>query len=206
MKWIKKIYDWTLHWADSRYAVLALFLLSFSESSFFPVPPDVLLIAMALGKPKKAFTFALLCSIASVLGGMFGYGIGSFLWYTGDDYSALAKVFFDYVPGFSVDKFSYVKGLYVDYSFWVVFTAGFTPIPYKIITITAGVCEINFMIFLVASAISRSARFFLVAGLIWFFGEKIKKFIDKYFNLLTLAFTILLVAGFILIKVFVGTH
>lgn len=204
MKYIKKIYDWTLSWADSKYAVPALFVLSFAESSFFPIPPDILLIALAISISKKSFYYAFICSIASVLGGMFGYGIGSFLWYNGAEYSALAEIFFKYIPGFSVDKFIYVKDLYADYSFWIVFTAGFTPIPYKIITITAGVCKINFIVFLMASALSRSARFFLVALLIFLFGEKIKKFIDKYFNLLSIAFTVLLIAGFILMKYFVG--
>jgi membrane protein YqaA with SNARE-associated domain len=192
-KWIRALYDWVLHWADTPYGTPALGILAFAESSFFPVPPDVLLIALALGKPRRSFWFALVCAVCSVLGGMLGYLIGNALW------EAVSQFFFTYV--FSEDVFSKVRSIYNDWAFWAVFTAGFTPIPYKVFTIAAGVMTINFPMFVLASAVSRSARFFLVAGMIYFFGPPIKTFIDKYFNMLVVVFTVLLIGGFILIKV-----
>lgn len=183
-----------MHWAETPYGGPALFALAFAESSFFPIPPDVLLIALALSMPSKAFYFAAICSVASILGGIAGYGIGWGLW------EAVQGFFFTYVPGFSHHLFDKIKGSYELYNFWVVFTAGFTPIPYKVITISAGVFKINFPVFVLASAISRSARFFLVAWLIYKFGSSVKKFIDRYLNILSIVFTILLLGGFILIK------
>ncbi len=200
MSKVRALYDWVLHWADSPYGVWALAILAFAESSFFPIPPDVLLIALAVGIPKRSLRYALICSVASVIGGMFGYAIGHFLWYSGTEFSALAQFFFHYVPGFTPERFEYVAQLYNKWNFWVVFTAGFTPIPYKVITISAGVFKIDFGLFLLASAIGRSARFFLVGGLIYLFGEPIKTWIDKYFNTLVWVFTVLLIGGFILIK------
>ena len=192
---LRKTYDWVLHWAHTPYGVWALFILAFAESSFFPIPPDVLLIALALSIPSKALYFAAICSVASILGGMAGYGIGWGLW------ELVQNLFFDYVPGFSQSAFDKIQEKYELYNFWVVFSAGFTPIPYKIITISAGVFKINFPIFVLASAVSRSARFFLVGWLIYKFGAPVKGFIDKYFNLLSIIFVILLVGGFVLIKV-----
>jgi membrane protein YqaA with SNARE-associated domain len=181
---------------------MALFILAFAESSFFPIPPDVLLIALALGARNRSLYFALLCSIASIAGGLFGYGIGHFLWWEGSVYSGIAHFFFNNVPGFTEQLFTSIQQRYSEYGFMIIFTAGFTPIPYKIFTISAGAFDISLPLFLVASTISRSARFFLVAGLIWKFGESIKSFIDKYFNILTISFTILLIGGFLIIKVF----
>ncbi len=191
---VRKIYDWVLKWAETPYGPLALAILAFTESAFFIIPPDVLLVALAVGKPKKSLHFALYCSVASVLGGIFGYYIGLGLW------SVVSDIFFSYIPGFTPDKFEMVRTLYEENGFWVVFTAGFTPIPYKLFTITAGVFEINFFGFVIASLIGRSARFFLVGGLIWKFGEEIQGFIDKYFNLLAIAFTVLLIGGFFIVK------
>ncbi|MCC7431394.1 DedA family protein, partial [bacterium] len=125
---IRKIYDWVLHWAETPYGTVALVVLAFTESSFFLVPPDVLLIALAVGQPKKSFKFAFYCSVASVLGGIFGYYLGMTFWHFLKDY------FFTYVPGFTQELFSYVQGLYEEWNFWVVFTAAFTPIPYKVFT------------------------------------------------------------------------
>ncbi len=198
----RRLYDWVLHWADTPYASPALFALAFAESSFFPIPPDVLLIALALSRRTKAFHYALLCSLASVLGGMLGYAIGQFSWYLPGttDYSGVAQFFFTYVPGFTAERFAYVQELYRAWDFWVVFTAGFTPIPYKVITITAGVFDLDFPMFVLASAVGRSARFFLVGALLYLFGEPIKNWIDKYFNLLSLLFVILLVGGFLVLK------
>ena len=200
MNSIRKLYDWVLKWAETPYGPLALFILAFAESSFFPIPPDILLIALALGARKKSLYFALICSLASISGGLFGYGIGHFLWWEGSSYTGIAYFFFNNIPGFSEQLFNALQMQYDQYGFMIIFTAGFTPIPYKIFTISAGAFDINLLNFLIASTISRSARFFLVSGLIWKFGEPIRSFIDKYFNLLTILFTVLLIGGFILIK------
>jgi len=194
------LYDWVLSWAHSPFGERALFVLALAESSFFPVPPDVLLIALVLGKRETWLRLAILCSIASVIGGLAGYAIGHFLWYSGDSYSSIALFFFNNIPGFTIESFNAVSKLYDVYSFWIVFTAGFTPIPYKIITITAGVANINVSIFVVASVISRSLRFFLVAWLIFKFGESINAFINKWFNVLSIAFVVLLIGGFYVLK------
>lgn len=201
MKYLRKIYDWILHWAETPYGPIALFLLAFAEASFFPIPPDALLIALVLGARKKAFGFALNSTIASVLGAFLGYAIGFFIWWAEpNEFSAVAVFFFDHIPGFTHEVFYRVKALYDQWDFWIIFTAGFTPIPYKVFTITSGAFEINLLMFTIASIISRGARFFIVAGLIYAFGPKIKEFIDKYFNWLALAFTALLIGGFVIIK------
>jgi len=253
MGYLRRLYDWILGWAETPYGAWALFILAFAESSFFPIPPDVLLIALVIGAVKNlsdqyppapdssekntffqglgAWTqyfakcvpwilshavplltrfprsrpayFALVCSVGSVFGGILGYGIGHFFWYTGDGtFSAIARIFFNAVPGFSEEAFHTVKEAYDTWNFWVVFTAGFTPIPYKLITITAGVFSINFPIFCLASIISRSARFFLVAGLLWVLGPPIRTFIDTYFNVICFLFLFLLLLGFIAAKMF----
>ncbi|HPK44649.1 MAG TPA: YqaA family protein [Spirochaetota bacterium] len=194
------LYDWVLSWAHSPFGERALFVLALAESSFFPVPPDVLLIALVLGKRETWLRLAILCSIASVIGGLAGYAIGHFLWYSGDSFSSIAMFFYNNIPGFTIESFNAVSKLYDVYSFWIVFTAGFTPIPYKIITITAGVANINVSIFIVASVISRSLRFFLVAWLIFKFGESINAFINKWFNVLSIAFVVLLIGGFYVLK------
>ncbi len=191
---VRRLYDWVLGWAEHPAGVWALAVLAFAESSFFPIPPDVLLIALAMGKPQRAPGFATICTAASVLGGMFGYLLGSVFWHALDSY------FYTYVPGFTEQQFLYVQGLYEQWNFWIVFVAAFTPIPYKLITVSAGVFGINFPLFLIASVVGRAGRFYIVAGLIWRFGQPIKAFIDRYFNLLALAFTVLLVGGFVVIK------
>ena len=201
MNYLRRLYDWVLHWAETKYGVAALFLLALAESSFFPIPPDVLLIPLALGARSKALRFALVCSVASIAGGMVGYGIGYFSWWNGAGaYSAVAIFFFNHIPGFSEQVFLNIQEKYEIYNFLIVFTAGFTPIPFKIITISAGAFSVNFPMFLLASTVSRSARFFLVALLIRQFGEPITAFIDKYFNVLSIIFTLLLIGGFLVLK------
>ncbi len=196
--WHRHLYNWVIHFAHTRHGATALFCLSFAESSFFPVPPDVLLGPLTLGAPKKWFRFAASCSIASILGGIVGYCIGMFLW------QQVGPWVFAHLGGigFTVDNFAKFEDWYDKYDFRIVFTCGFTPLPYKVCTISAGVTKINFAGFLIASALSRSARFFLVAGLFGWKGEKMRPFIEKYFNWLTLAFVILLIGGFAVIKLF----
>jgi len=191
---LRKLYDWVLHWAETPYGAPALFLLAFAESSFFPIPPDVLLLALCISLPLKSWRFALLASAGSVLGGVVGYGIGHFLW------EVVGHYFFHYVPGFSEQVFDRVQALFRTYDFWTVFTAGFTPIPYKVITIGAGVFDINLAVFIVASAVSRSLRFFLIALLIFRFGGPVRAFVERYFNVLTLVFMGLLIGGFLIVK------
>jgi len=189
---LRRLYDWVLHWAETPYGTWALFLLSFCESSFFPIPPDVLLIALAVGIPKKSFKYALVCSAGSILGGCLGYLIGwQFMAGIGEKIIAFYGL---------TQKIEYIKDLYTNYDAWAIGIAGFTPIPYKVFTISAGAFNINFPVFIIASTISRSARFFLVGSLIYIFGPRIQTFIDKYFNILAVAFTVLLVAGFVIIK------
>lgn len=191
---LKRIYDWVLNWADSRYGVVALSIVSFLESSIFPVPPDPLLIALCLGKPRRAFWFALICSVMSVLGGIFGYLIGLVIW------EAVSTFFFSYL--FSENAFLFVSDKYHQNAFIAILGAALTPIPYKVFTITAGVFKVNFLIFLIASSIGRPLRFFTEAALISIFGQKIKLFIDRYFNILAILFFILLLLGFFVINYF----
>jgi len=189
---LRKLYDWVLSWAHKKYSSLALFILAFSESSFFPIPPDVLQIALSVSKPKKSFFYALVSSIGSVLGGIFGYFIGYFL------FDSIGKVIIDAL-GYQA-QFNAVGELYTSYAFLAILTAAFTPIPYKVFTIAAGFWQVGLLPLITASIIGRSARFFLVATLFYFFGPKIKEFIDKYFNLLTIIFIMLLIGGFVAIK------
>ena len=192
MRLLRKTYDWILHWSATKYAVPALFILAFAESSFFPIPPDVLLIAMAVAVPLKAFRFAAVCSIGSVLGGMFGYLLG---WQFMDLVGSRIVEFYHFQ-----EQWDKIGGWYEEYNAWAVGVAGFTPLPYKVFTLAAGAFEINFPIFVLASFVSRSARFFIVAGLIYKYGAPIKGFIEKYFNILSIVFVVLLVAGFVLVK------
>ncbi|MFI3315070.1 MAG: VTT domain-containing protein [Rikenellaceae bacterium] len=201
MNILRKIYDWVLKWADSKWGAYALFFLAFAESSFFPIPPDVLLIALCLGLTTRSFRYALIATAGSVAGAAAGYAIGHYAWIASDGgMTQFANFFFNNVPGFTMQVYEEICNWYAKYDFWVVFTAGFTPIPYKVITITSGVFDINFMIFIIASIVSRGARFFIIGTLIWKFGAPIKVFIDKYFNILALAFTVLLIGGFTIIK------
>jgi len=191
---LRRAYDWVLHWAETPYGMPALFLLAFAESSFFPIPPDVLLIALCISAPSRAFRFALVASLGSVFGGITGYALGMTFW------GLLNPLFYRYVPGFSPDSFARVQQLFATYDFWTVFTAGFTPIPYKLITLGAGVFQIHFGMFVFASLISRSLRFFLVAWLLKRYGAAMRSMIEKYFNLLSILFVILLLGGFLVLK------
>src|SRR3989304_5700561 len=189
---LKRLYEWVLQWAHTPYGIWALLVLAFTESSFFPIPPDVLLIALAVSVPAKSFRYALICSIGSVLGGMLGYLIGL------EFYDILGRKIIEFYN--LQDQYAAVKVLYDQNAFAAIAIAGFTPIPYKVFTIAAGAFQVSFSTLVSASAASRPARFFLVAGLFFFFGSRIKPFIDKYFEAITVAFVVLLVLGFVVIK------
>lgn len=190
---LRRLYDWVLGWADTRWGVPALVLLAFAEASVFPIPPDPLLIALCLGAPGRSFRVAGWATLASVAGGVGGYAIGAGAW------SFLADFFFSSVPGVTPEAFAAVQQLYGRWDFRAVFLAGLTPIPYKIFALSAGVFAINFPVFVVASVLSRGLRFCLLAGLIWRFGMPVTRFIDRYFGPLTLLFGVLLVLGFVLV-------
>ena len=187
------MYDWVEGFAQKPTALWALFVIAFTESSFFPVPPDVLLIALAVSQPAKAMKFALITTVGSVLGGLFGYYIGyELMELVGDPIIAFYHA--QAYKAIVVDKFQGPLGV------WFLVAAAFTPIPYKVATIASGATQMPFLPFVVASALGRAARFFLVAGLIWKFGPSIKTFIDKYFDKLSIAFLALLVLGFVAVK------
>ena len=203
MSFVRKIYDWVLGWANRPSGPKALAGISFAEASFFPIPPDVLLIPLALGNKERSMYLGILCSVSSVLGAALGYGIGLWIWWDKPgEFSMFAQFFFDNIPGFDCAAFSNIKTLYDQYNFMIIFTAGFTPIPFKLFTISAGAFDIQFPLFILAGTVSRSARFLLVAYLIKRFGEPIRIFIDEYFNLLAILFTVLLFGGFLLIEFF----
>jgi membrane protein YqaA with SNARE-associated domain len=198
---MKKLYSWILKWADTPYATSALFILAFFEAVFFPVPADILLIVLVLGCRAKAFTYAFFAATGSVSGAVLGYLAGHFLWVNATgEFTWFANLFFNNIPGFSIEMFNTLKGLYGQWDFLIVFTAGFTPVPYKIFTVTAGVFDMNLLLFLSASLISRAARFFLVSFLLWKFGQPVQSFFEKYFRIIVLGFTVCLVGGLVIVK------
>jgi len=192
MQLMRRLYSWVLHWASTPHAVTALFSIAFAEASFFPVPPDVLLIAMVIAVPTRAMVYALICSAGSVLGGMAGYVIGWGIW------EAVATIFIGHL--FSQEAFDRVVAAYQENAFIAILTAAFTPIPYKVFTIAAGVTKVDFLTLVVASIIGRSSRFFLVATLLYYFGPIMKEKIERYFDWFALAFFALLIAGFLVVK------
>ena len=188
MEWGKQLYDWMLSWSESPYGVPALFLLAFAESSFFPLPPDVLIIGLTLGNPNLGLWYATVATVGSVLGGGLGYGIGL---YGG---RPIAQKFM------GQDRMTMVHDYFQKYEAWAILIAGFTPVPYKIFTISAGAFYVDFKTFMVASLISRGARFFLVAGAIQLVGPWMKELIERYFNLFSIIFMVLLVLGFWVVR------
>jgi membrane protein YqaA with SNARE-associated domain len=191
---LRALYDRTMALAAHRHAVWALFAISFIESSIFPIPPDVLQIAMTLADRSKAWFYALVSTIGSTLGGLLGYAIGFFLFETA------GRWILD-LYGYA-DKFEQFAAQYNEYGAWIVFMAGFTPFPYKVITIASGVTHLDLLTFVVASFVGRGARFFLVGALLYWFGPPIRAFIEKYLGLLTIAFFLLLVGGFVALRYF----
>ena len=188
----RRAYDKMMDLATHRNAPWALAGVSFIESSVFPIPPDVMLIPMVLADRRKAWLYAAIATIASVLGGIFGYIIGYFLF---DTIGQPILNFYGYG-----EKFEDFAARYNDYGAWIVFIAGVTPFPYKVITIASGVTQLNFFVFMLASIAARGIRFFVLAGLLYWFGPPIKSFIDKYFGPLLVLFVVLLIGGFVLIK------
>ncbi len=189
---LRRLYDICMEWLEKPYGIYVLFIIAFVESSFFPLPPDVFLIALCISVPSRSFKYAAVCAVGSVLGGAFGYGLG--LW-------AMESVGRPIVEWYGfADKYEEVQRLYREYDALAIFAAGFTPLPYKLFTITAGAFDINFPKFILVSLLSRSARFFLVAAFIYKFGAPVKEYIEKYFNILSIVFMILLVAGFAMVK------
>ena len=193
-KWMKALYDWTMHLMAGRGAITALCGLSFAESSFFPIPPDILMIPLILKQRQKAFRIAFLCTLFSVIGGAFGYIIGCGL------YDVVAVPFLNYFGW--MDEFEVVKQAYIKYGAWIVLGAGITPFPYKLITIASGVMQMNFGLFMLISMIGRGLRFFLVAGALYKWGEPMRQFIEKNLAWLSIVFFIVLVGAFFLVKLF----
>jgi membrane protein YqaA with SNARE-associated domain len=190
----RRLYDWVMGWADHPYGVGALGAIAFAESSFFPVPPDVLLIALGVAKPSRAYYFALVATVGSVVGGALGYLIGWGAWHS------LAHVFFTWVPGFTPAVFARVQGYYDEFGFVAVMIAGFTPIPYKVFTIASGVFGMNLPLFMLASLLSRGLRFTIEGALITRFGPRMREVLERNFNLMTTLFVVLLVGGFVLLR------
>jgi membrane protein YqaA with SNARE-associated domain len=191
---LRRLYDWVLSWADSPRGTQALAAISFAESSFFPIPPDVLQIALSVAKPRRSFFYAAVSAVASVAGGVAGWAIGAGLWHL------MAPWFFRYVPGFSAAKFEYVESLYQGNAFLAIFAAAFTPIPYKVFTIAAGACSVPLGTLVVASALGRGLRFFIVAAVTFFFGATAKHVLDRYLEPATILLGLAIVGGFVAIK------
>ena len=193
MKIFRKLYDWTLSKSSKKEATWFLSIVSFTESSFFPIPPDIILIPMILAKKTKAFFYASICTLSSVIGGIFGYFIGFLLFNS----IGIQLVNF-YNLAEEVGEF---KNYYNSYGSWIVIIAGFTPFPFKVITISSGLFQLNFIIFVLCSIISRGARFYLISGLLYLFGDNIRLLIDKYFNFLTVLFFVILIGSILIIKI-----
>ncbi|MEZ5829066.1 MAG: YqaA family protein [Hyphomicrobiales bacterium] len=189
---LRRAYEKTMELAAHRNAPWALAGVAFIESSVFPIPPDVVLIPMVLAERRKAWLYAAIATVGSVLGGIFGYIIGYFLF---DTIGEPILRFYGYTA-----KFEEFASWYNDWGAWIVFMAGVTPFPYKVITIASGVTHLNFFVFMLASIAARGLRFFVVAGLLYWFGPPIKDFIEKYLGILFTLFVILLIGGFVLIK------
>ncbi len=186
MTTLHAIIDWTIHWANTPHGAWALFGISFAESSFFPVPPDLLQIALSVATPAKSFLFATICLVGSILGAVLGYCLG--LW----GGRPLMHKFF------SQTKVELVESYFHKYDIWAIGIAGFTPIPYKIFAVSGGAFKINFKKFILVSILSRGARFYLVASLLYFFGESIRGALLHNLNLFGIGFAGLLIGGFLI--------
>ena len=193
-QFVRKIYDSVFHLSKKNGAIYWLFAIAFIESSFFPIPPDVMLIPMILAAPKKAWSIAGVATVGSVIGAYLGYAIGFYF------FQLIAEPLLNFY-GY-LEKFNSFKDLYNQYGAWIVFGAGITPFPYKIITIASGVVHMNLIVFTIASIIARGMRFFLVAWLLKKYGETMREFIEKNLGWLSILFLLLLIGGFAVIKLF----
>jgi len=191
---VRRLYRWVLHWADTPYGTPALAAISFAESSFFPIPPDVLQIALSVSRPRLSFYYAMVSAVASALGAIAGWYIGHWCW------AGMSEFFFNYVPGFTTQTFEKVQLKYEQNAFVAIFGAAFTPIPFKVFTIAAGVFNISLSTLILASLLGRSMRFFIVGTTIYFLGEQAKQLLEKYFEIITFALFLLMAAGFFTIK------
>ena len=189
---LRRLYDWVMGLAASRHAPSALFAISFAESSFFPVPPDVMLVPMTMARPDKAWHYAAICTIASVLGGILGYAIGALLY---DTVGAWLIQLYGYG-----DKMDAFRALYQQHGHWIILIKGFTPIPFKLITIASGLAGYDFLMFVLLSAITRAARFFLVAGVMNRFGGPIRRFIEANLTLVGIVTVVAILGGFVVAK------
>ena len=189
---LRRVYDWTLRMAAHKRAEWALAGVSFVESSVFPIPPDVLLMPMVLADRSKAWRYALIATISSVIGGFLGYAIGYFL------FEAVGKPILDFYH--VMDKYDALKHSFDEWGAWIIIAKGWTPIPYKFLTITSGALQFDLLAFTIASVVSRGMRFFLVAGLFWAFGPSIRPFVVERLGLVTTLFVVILVGGFVAIK------
>jgi len=186
------LYNWTLSLAGHRHALVVLALIAFVESSVFPIPPDVLIIPMVLATRQRWIAIAAVCTVASVAGGLAGYGVGFYL------YETVGRAIVEFY-GYA-NKFETFQQWYHEFGLMIVFAAGLTPLPYKVFTIASGVAALDLWSFTGGSVVSRGMRFFAVAGLLWYFGEPIRLFIEKYLNILAVIFTVLLIGSFVLLK------
>jgi len=187
--WLRRAYNWTLAWADHPQAQIALFFIALIEASIFPIPPDVLLIALALGRPEFGLRLAAIATAGSVAGGVLGFCIGMFL------FATLAEPILNFYG--AMEQFAHVKELFHAYGIWVVLIAGFSPIPFKVITIAAGTFHIPFPGFLLAVIISRGARFYMEGALLRWGGLRLRRFVEQHFEVMTVAVTLLIIAGFV---------
>ena len=185
---LRRFYDNVLALAASRYAPWWLAVISFSESSFFPIPPDALLIPMCLARPDRAWRLALICTVSSVVGGAFGYLIGYALF---EVLAAAVIQFYHYEAAF--ERF---RAMYAEYGLWVILVKGFTPIPYKIVTIASGAADFNFVVFMLASLATRGARFFLLAAALNAWGDRIRGLLDRHFGLFLGLIIVFVIGGF----------
>jgi len=192
MNILRRLYSWTIKKAEHKNASWFLSLVSFTESSFFPIPPDILLIPMILAKRLNAWFYALICTLSSVAGGVLGYIIGYYF------YSSIGLVIVE-LYGLS-DSFNIFENYYNEYGLWIVLGAGFTPFPFKFITIASGVFGLNIFLFIIVSIVARGLRFYLISSLLFIFGDQIRNLIDKYFNLLVSLFFILLIGSILFLK------
>ena len=192
LKMLRRLYDWTINLAGHRHAIIALALIALIESSIFPIPPDILLIPIVLAMRDRAWLAASVCTIASVIGGVLGYGIGFFM------YEQIGKPILD-LYNYTV-KFSEFQNVYNQWGAWAVFFAGVTPFPYKVITILSGMTGLSLPVFILASIIARGARFFIITALLWKYGNPIQEFIERRLGALFILFVILLLGGVAIVK------